>query len=145
MHNFWSIILCILINKIIFVNTYATIPIYNISKSEESKRAFYKTVDQESITQLHNVKGTFTMKNLSNQNSQTLYHYNIELVTLSDIREFVSIATTVGGTLKLTSGDDFSVNAKSFLGVMLAKKLNWENLTLIADHECYHDFKQFIV
>lgn len=85
------------------------------------------------------------MKNLSNQNSQTLYHYNIELVTLSDIREFVNIATTVGGSLKLTSGDDFSVNAKSFLGVMLAKKLNWENLTLVADHECYHDFNKFIV
>lgn len=85
------------------------------------------------------------MKNRNYQNSQTLYHYNIELVTLSDIREFVNAATATGGMLLLTSGNDFSVNAKSFLGVMLAKKLNWENLTLVADHECYHDFKKFIV
>ena len=145
MHNFWSIILCILTNKIIFVNTVVTFEVYNMLKSEESKRAFYKTSDQRSVTQKHTVKGTFIMKNHLTQNSQTLYHYNIELVTLSDIREFVSIATTVGGDLLLTSGEDFSVNAKSFLGVMLAKKLNWEKLTLIADHECYHDFQKFII
>ena len=85
------------------------------------------------------------MNNHNSNQSQTLYHYNVELVTLSDIREFVSIAAAVNGTLKLTSTDDFSVNAKSFLGVILAKKLNWEKLTLVADHECYHEFQKFVI
>jgi len=114
MHNFWSIILCILTNKIIFVNIVVTFEVYNMRKSEESKRAFYKTSDQRSVTQNHTVKGTFIMKNHLNQNSQTLYHYNIELVTLSDIREFVSIATTVGGDLLLTAAKIFPSTPRAF-------------------------------
>ena len=128
-----------------FVNIVVTFQDYNKHKSEESKTAFYtNSQGARGLTRLFICERKIIMKNHNANQSQTLYHYNIELVTLSDVKEFVGIAATVSGTLRLTSGDDFSVNAKSFLGVMLAKRLNWEKLTLVSDHECYHEFSKFI-
>lgn len=71
--------------------------------------------------------------------------YKIELVTVSDVRRFVAIAGSLEGSLVLSVGETFFINAKSLLGVMLAKNMDWANLTLIADEDCYESFKQFIV
>ena len=83
------------------------------------------------------------MQNLSEKRVE--YRYRIELDTLADIREFVAIAAKCPGRLRLCAGKDFEINAQSILGVILAKKLDWNELTLVADHECYNEFCGFIV
>lgn len=72
------------------------------------------------------------------------HRYKIELVTVSDIRRFVNIAGKCEGNVMLSVSDSFLINAKSLLGVMLAKNMDWNNLVLITEKDCYEDFKQFI-
>ena len=74
----------------------------------------------------------------------TMHHYKIELVTLSDIRDFVTIAGKCQGKVLIRCSDDFMINAKSLLGVLLAKKMQWNDLTLLCENDCYCDFKRFI-
>jgi len=71
--------------------------------------------------------------------------YNIEIDTMQDAKEIVSIATKLKGKIVLKSGSKFSVNAKSLLGVLLAKKLNWSDIKLITENDYYHEFEKFIV
>ena len=52
------------------------------------------------------------------------YVYNITIDTMADARKLVDIATKISDKVLLQSGEKFRVNAKSFLGVVLAKKLN---------------------
>jgi len=72
------------------------------------------------------------------------HRYKIELVTVSDIRRFVATASAHEGDLILSVGDNFLINAKSLLGVMLAKNMNWSHLTLLSKRDCYESFKTFI-
>ena len=74
-----------------------------------------------------------------------LHRYRIELVTFADIQAFVKTACKCKGRLLLCSGKDFQINAQSMLGVVLAKKLNWNELTLVTEHEYYNEFKDFMV
>lgn len=74
----------------------------------------------------------------------TQHRYRIELVTVSDIRRFVAIAGKCEGKVMLSVSDSFLINAKSLLGVMLAKNMDWNHLVLITEKDCYEDFKQFI-
>ena len=74
-----------------------------------------------------------------------LYRYRIELVTFADIQAFVKTACKCKGRLLLCSGKDFQINAQSMLGVILAKKLNWNELTLVTEHDYYNEFKDFMV
>ena len=73
------------------------------------------------------------------------YVYNIEIDTMQDAKEMVAIATKLNGKIVLKSGAKFSVNAKSLLGVLLAKKLNWNDMTIVTDKDYYHEFEKFIV
>ena len=75
----------------------------------------------------------------------TMYRYRVELVTMADIQAFVKTACKCKGRLLLCSGKDFQINAQSMLGVVLAKKLNWNELTLVTEHEYYNEFKDFMV
>ncbi len=73
------------------------------------------------------------------------YEYKIEINTMEDAKKLVAISTKLKGKIVLKSGTKFSVNAKSLLGVVLAKKLNWSNLTIVMDNDYYTDYKQYIV
>ena len=73
------------------------------------------------------------------------YEYRIEIDTVDDAKKIVSIATKLKGKIVLKSDSKFSVNAKSLLGVLLAKKLNWSNLKISMEQDHYTEFKQFIV
>lgn len=73
------------------------------------------------------------------------FRYKIELDTYEDVKELVSAATKCEGKILVKSGNGFSVNAKSLLGVVLAKNLNWDNLVLEMEHDYYYNFKKFIV
>lgn len=72
------------------------------------------------------------------------YVYNIEIDTMADAKALVSIATGLTGKIVLKSGAKFSVNAKSLLGVVLAKKLNWSDLQIVMDEDHYHAFEKYI-
>ena len=72
------------------------------------------------------------------------YVYSIEIDTMQDAKEMVSIATKLKGKIVLKSGSKFSVNAKSLLGVLLAKKLNWDDIRIEMENDYYHEFEKFI-
>ncbi len=73
------------------------------------------------------------------------YIYKIEINTMEDAKKLVAISTKLKGTIVLKSGTKFSVNAKSLLGVLLAKKLNWSDIRIIMDNDYYTEYQQFIV
>ncbi len=73
------------------------------------------------------------------------YVYKIEIDTMEDAKKLVAIASKLSGKIVLRSGSKFSVNAKSLLGVVLAKKLNWSNMTIAMDVDHYHEFEKYIV
>ena len=73
------------------------------------------------------------------------YEYKIEIDTMEDARNLVAISTKLQGKIVLKSGSKFSVNAKSLLGVVLAKKLNWSDLTIVMDHDHYHEYEKYII
>ena len=72
------------------------------------------------------------------------YVYRVEIDTMEDVKKLVSISTKLQGKITLQSGNKFAVNAKSLLGVILAKKLNWDDLLLVMDNDHYYEFEQFI-
>ncbi len=71
--------------------------------------------------------------------------YSVELDTMQDAKDMVAIATKLKGKILLKSGTKFTINAKSLLGVIYAKKLNWCDIKLICDFDYYHEFEKFIV
>ena len=73
------------------------------------------------------------------------YEYRIEIDTMEDAKNLVAISTKLQGKIVLKSGSKFSVNAKSLLGVVLAKKLNWSDLTIVMDNDHYHEFEKYII
>ena len=73
------------------------------------------------------------------------YEYKIEIDTMEDAKKLVAISTKLQGKIVLKSGAKFSVNAKSLLGVVLAKKLNWSNLTIVMDNDYYHEYEKYII
>ena len=84
---------------------------------------------------------------LSNAKAQTLYVKDVMVITAKskeDAKKLVATATKLKGKILLKSGSKFSVNAKSLLGVVLAKKLNWDNLQIVMENDYYHEFQQFI-
>ena len=72
------------------------------------------------------------------------YVYHIEIDTMQDAKDIVAIATKLQGKILLKSGSKFTVNAKSLLGVLLAKKLNWNEMIIEMDNDHYHAFEKFI-
>ena len=73
------------------------------------------------------------------------YVYKVVIDTMEDAKKLVAISTKLKGKIVLKSGSKFSVNAKSLLGVVLAKKLNWSNLTIVMDNDYYHEFEKYII
>ena len=72
------------------------------------------------------------------------YVYRVEINTMADAKELVAISTKLDGQITLQSGNKFAVNAKSLLGVLLAKKLNWDDLRIVMENDHYHTFDKFI-
>ena len=77
-------------------------------------------------------------------NENNKYVYNVEIDTIEDAKAMVSVATKLKGRIVLRSGSKFSVNAKSLLGVLLAKKLNWDDIKIEMENDYYHEFERFI-
>lgn len=73
------------------------------------------------------------------------YEYKIAIDTMEDAKKLVAISTKLKGKIVLRSGSKFSVNAKSLLGVVLAKKLNWSDLVIVMDNDYYHEYEKYII
>ena len=80
-----------------------------------------------------------------NMSVEGKFIYSIEIDTMADAKALVGIATGLKGKIVLKSGSKFSVNAKSLLGVVLAKKLNWSDLKIVMDNDYYHEFEKYIL
>lgn len=72
------------------------------------------------------------------------YVYRVEINTMSEAKELVAISTKLQGQITLQSGNKFAVNAKSLLGVLLAKKLNWDDLRIVMDNDYYYEYSKFM-
>ena len=72
------------------------------------------------------------------------YVYRVEIDTMEDAKQLVAISTKLRGQITLQSGNKFAVNAKSLLGVLLAKKLNWDDLRIVMDKDYYYEYAKFI-
>ncbi len=70
--------------------------------------------------------------------------YRIEIDTMADAKELVAISSKLQGQITLQSGNKFAVNAKSLLGVILAKKLNWDDLRIVMDNDYYYEYSKFM-
>ena len=70
------------------------------------------------------------------------YLYKVELITTNDILEFARIASKCPYDVTLVNGKH-RLNAKSFLGVTLAK-VSWDEIYVDTDHDCYFEFEKFI-
>ena len=75
---------------------------------------------------------------------QKKYIYRVEIDTMDDAKRLVAISTKLKGQITLQSGNKFAVNAKSLLGVLLAKKLNWDDLRIVMDRDYYYEYAKFI-
>ena len=72
------------------------------------------------------------------------YVYRVEIDTMAEAKELVGISSKLKGQIILQSGNKFAVNAKSLLGVLLAKKLNWDDLRIVMDNDYYYEYRKFI-
>ena len=66
----------------------------------------------------------------------------IELDTLSDVREFVTIATSIPAPVHLVS-DNFRVSAKSLLGAMYT--MEWAEVWCECDEDIYNKIEKFVI
>ena len=77
-------------------------------------------------------------------NAKLKYTYRVDLDTMSDVREFVSAASKCEDRVLIRAGA-LVANAKSLLGVMLASRINWNDIILESDRDHYGEFRKFIV
>ncbi len=68
--------------------------------------------------------------------------YKVRLDSAADIFNFVKAATACPYDVEVVSGRH-RLNAKSYMGVMLAKT-SWEEIYVTADSDCYFEFEDFI-
>lgn len=66
----------------------------------------------------------------------------IMLETLSDIREFVSIASAIDACVHLTDGNRLTVSAKSILGAIYS--MEWGNIYCTCDKDIYMAIRKFV-
>jgi len=83
------------------------------------------------------------VKGSTGAKGKTEYKHKIELVTLSDIVEFVNIASSKPFAVKLIDGSGFCVSGKSLLGA--SASVEWNSLYCVSDEDIYADIEKFCV
>ena len=72
-----------------------------------------------------------------------MHRHKIGLVTTADIVEFVNIATSETGSVKLVDDTGFCVNGKSLLGAMAT--VEWSSLYCVSENDIYSKISKFCV
>ena len=75
--------------------------------------------------------------------AENRFIYKIELSSASAIFDFVKSANKLSYDVMLVNGKH-KLNAKSYLGVLLAK-VSWDEIYIESDTDCYFDFEKYIV
>lgn len=70
-----------------------------------------------------------------------MHKYKIELVTMTDIMEFVRQASLSDGVVKLIDDNGFCVNGKSLLGAMAS--VEWSELYCLSEEDIYERIERF--
>ena len=70
-----------------------------------------------------------------------MFKTKIELVGMSDINKFIAITTKLPGSIKLTDGENYSVNAKSLLGALAS--MEWDELYCESENDIYTHISEF--
>lgn len=80
---------------------------------------------------------------MKNMPTKKIHWYELELITLTDVQKFVSIAEKIDIPLILTDKHEkYKANAKSLLGAMYS--CEWSSLYLVSEEDVYIHFKDFI-
>lgn len=72
-----------------------------------------------------------------------MHKHKIELITTSDIVDFVKIATNETGVVKLVDDTGFCVNGKSLLGAMAT--VEWNSLYCVTEDDIYSKIQRYCV
>jgi len=72
-----------------------------------------------------------------------MFKHKIELITTTDIMDFVNIASSVSGDVKLIDDAGFCVNGKSLLGAMAS--VEWKSLYCVSDEDIYMRIQKYCV
>jgi len=72
-----------------------------------------------------------------------MHKHKIELITTSDIVDFVRIATEETGAVKLVDDTGFCVNGKSLLGAMAT--VEWNSLYCVTADDIYSKIQKYCV
>lgn len=67
----------------------------------------------------------------------------VNLLGMKDVRKFYDIVCGIEGNIFLCDGRGSKVNAKSWLGCVLAVS-EWENIYIESDVDCYFAVEAFI-
>lgn len=70
-----------------------------------------------------------------------MYKVKVNLVTMSDVKEFVDIISGIDAPVKLTDSAGCTVNAKSIIGCLAA--LEWNQLFTVSDVDIYSKIEKF--
>ena len=69
----------------------------------------------------------------------------IELITLTDVKNFVAAASNVNGDVYLVDRNHrYRINAKSTLGCLLAQA-EWSEIWVESETDCYSSIKEWVV
>lgn len=72
-----------------------------------------------------------------------MYKNKIELVTVSDIMDFVRTVSDIPGEVKLTDSSGFCINGKSLLGAMAS--VEWNSLYCVSEEDIYSKIQRFCI
>ena len=79
----------------------------------------------------------------SKKRSEFLFKHKIELTTTTDIMDFVKLASSIDGSVKLIDDTGFCVNGKSLLGAMAT--VEWSSLYCVSDVDIYSKIEKYCV
>lgn len=74
---------------------------------------------------------------------KTMFKHKIELITNTDIVNFVQIATEEPGEVRLIDGNGFCVSGKSLLGAMAT--VEWNSLYCESENDIYAKIQKYCV
>lgn len=78
-----------------------------------------------------------------NTPKNVIHRLHIELTTMSDANEFVSITSHLPGKITVVDGQNLRVNAKSIMGMLYA--LEFDDLWCESENDIYTEIKKFVI
>lgn len=71
-----------------------------------------------------------------------MYKHKINLITMTDVVQFVAAISNVDSSVKLVDDAGFCVNGKSLIGAVAS--LEWDNLYVLSEEDIYSKISAFV-